>query len=204
MSHPEVDELLKLQAERHNQARERIFQLSGADVQSVTIDRLVITVVPRPVEGSDTDTRYQLIVKFNSRTLDIEALELIPADVSVADLLFVSPNLWALHSLLSELQNRLHGHLRLQSEIAKLSKRFSITKTGEREIAVTFSTGTECHLRIGGDYPRPYASIYITHIKGFLPDHLANKGEQSRRVQGVTLKKLLKTISSGLTPVATS
>jgi hypothetical protein len=51
-------------------------------------------------------------------------LQLSPADVPVEDLLFVSPTVASIHYVVMELQNRLHGHLRLQVELAKLSQRY--------------------------------------------------------------------------------
>ncbi|ELR16013.1 uncharacterized protein ACA1_222790 [Acanthamoeba castellanii str. Neff] len=185
----------------YDQASQLIVGLSGASVESQGEDELVISVVPRTVEGLETERKYRLTVRFNPREdMALESLALSPADVPVEDLLFVSPTVASIHYVVIELQNRLHGHLRLQVELAKLSQRFGIAVVGDREIAVTFSTGSTCHLRIGGDYPRPYASIHITHIEGHLPASLAARlqDEKNRRVQGVPLKKLLKTVERQL------
>jgi hypothetical protein len=51
--------------------------------------------------------------------------QLHPADVPVEDLLFVAPTVTSIHHVVIELQNRLHGHLRLQVELAKLSQRYA-------------------------------------------------------------------------------
>lgn len=76
---------------------------------------------------------------------------------------------------------------------------------------------------IGHDYPRPYASISITHVEGYLPPALATKlqvsvlfpvlhetqkglilslfllqEEKNRRLQGISIKKLLKTVEKSL------
>lgn len=185
----------------YDQASQLIVGLSGASVESQGEDELVISVVPRTVEGLETERKYRLTVRFNPREdMALESLALSPADVPVEDLLFVSPTVASIHYVVIELQNRLHGHLRLQAELAKLSQRFGIAVVGDREIAVTFSTGSTCHLRIGGDYPRPYASIHITHIEGHLPASLAARlqDEKNRRVQGVPLKKLIKTVERQL------
>lgn len=185
----------------YDQASRLIVGLSGASVESQGEDELVISVVPRTVEGLETERKYRLTVRFNPREdMALESLALSPADVPVEDLLFVSPTVASIHYVVIELQNRLHGHLRLQVELAKLSQRFGIAVVGDREIAVTFSTGSTCHLRIGGDYPRPYASIHITHIEGHLPASLAARlqDEKNRRVQGVPLKKLIKTVERQL------
>jgi hypothetical protein len=148
--------------------------------------------------------------------------------VPVEDLLFVSPTVASIHYVVIELQNRLHGHLRLQVELAKLSQRYrtalhrdaspsgslahllalccdSSARAGLvsrwwetarlpsrsapdlhgklHACRVSCVSCVRCaessptincsHLRIGGDYPRPYASIHITHIEGHLPASLA-------------------------------
>ncbi len=52
---------------RYNQASRLIVGLSGASVESHGEDELVISVVPRAVEGLETERTYRLTVRFNPR-----------------------------------------------------------------------------------------------------------------------------------------
>jgi hypothetical protein len=52
---------------RYDQASQLIVGLSGASVESQGEDELVISVVPRTVEGLETERKYRLTVRFNPR-----------------------------------------------------------------------------------------------------------------------------------------
>lgn len=139
-------------------------ELAGVSVESISSGMLVLSLTPR----AETAYKYQLSVQFDATTTALSSLELSPPDVPVDDLLYVAENVRSIHTLLAELHNRLHGYLRLKAEIARLAQRyakprscaggctadadlvvmtitfsFQIEKLGEREIMVTFSTGTK-------------------------------------------------------------
>lgn len=111
-------------------------------VESVSAGQLTLSFVPRALESSMS--RYLLNIKFDSNSTTISSLEVLPGtmvlalpvltpgvtsqlsppDVPVDDLLFVAGDMHLIHTLCSELSNRLHSHLRLQAEITKLSQRY--------------------------------------------------------------------------------